>query len=63
MTAWRRTQSRANFSPLNSLLTEKNTGNIAPPLQHHGSKSIAMSALAKKTASSQRIGTGNEQGI
>ena len=61
-TGWRWTQSRANFSPPNSLLTGKFTGNIASSGEQFGNKPPPVIALARKTEFSRPIGTGNDQG-
>ena len=46
----------------NSLLTGKNTGNIRFRAVSLRDKSRGTSALAKKSGSQERIGTGNDQG-
>jgi len=61
-TVWRRMQSRANFSPPNSLLTGKNTGNIAPSDEVLGTQVPAREWLAGETRALSQIGTGIEQG-
>jgi len=51
------------FSAFDSLLTGKNTGNMALRSQQLGDKSLSRNRLARKNALLQPIGTGTDQGI
>ena len=51
------------LSAQNSLLTGKNTGNMAPSTRQLGGKLLLRNRLARKTAFLQPIGTGIDQGI
>jgi len=62
MTEWRRMQSRANPSPLNSLLTGKNTGNFAPNVQKTTIKWPLCSDLAQRIDRLMFTRTGTDQG-